>query len=199
MAQQGEALSNRVDGTLKSTGRGYEAWRFSGVVGSLAEGTVSSLGTLRDDDTGFSEGVDINDSGQVAGSAEDEPAKGNDNVWAIRDDEVTGMLSLGTLATTRDWNDSTGRGLNNHGDVVGMSLDGNFPNERAFLYTDDDGLGMLDLTQLTDGVPADVMSGDYFVPRDINNSGDIGGPYVDNGNFSNGVPKAFLLIRVPAP
>ena len=76
------------------------------------------------------------------------------------------------------------RGINNHGEVVGVS------GGRGFVWNVDD--GMLDLNDLLDD------SGTGWVlthPYDINDKGQI----VGSGQNPNGFQRAFLLTPIPEP
>lgn len=101
-------------------------------------GVMKDLGTMGGRD---STANSINDKGQVAGTSDIAPFDSGQQRAFIYTAKK-GMRSLGTLpngASTR------ANGINNHGEVVGVSLS---PSGRAFVYRP--GSGMRDLTDLID-------------------------------------------------
>lgn len=142
-------------------------------------GTVTDLGSLGG--TGQGNGIfahAINNQGQVVGYSD---LRGNANFHAFLWARATGMQDLGTL--TGDVN-SVANGLNDAGDVVGVSLDANF-NPRAFLSENGT---MTDLNTL---IPANSPLS-LMLACGINSSGQI----VGFGVTSAGVAHGFLLTPV---
>ncbi len=91
-------------------------------------GTVTDLGSLGGTGHGFGNlALNINNQGQVIGYSD---LKGNANFHGFLWTRETGMRDLGTL--TGDAN-SLAIGINDVGDVVGVSLDAMF-NPRAYLW-----------------------------------------------------------------
>jgi probable HAF family extracellular repeat protein len=139
-------------------------------------GTMTDLGSLGG--TGQGNGIiphGINNQGQVVGYSD---LKGNANFHAFLWARGTGMQDLGTL--TGDVN-SAAIGIDDPGDVVGVSLDANF-NPRAFLWENGT---MTDLNTL---IPANSPLFLMFACA-INSSGQI----VGFGVTSTGVAHGYLL------
>jgi probable HAF family extracellular repeat protein len=139
-------------------------------------GTVTDLGSLGG--TGQGNGIiphGINNQGQAVGYSD---LKGNANFHAFLWARGTGMQDLGTL--TGDVN-SAAIGIDDPGDVVGVSLDANF-NPRAFLWENGT---MTDLNTL---IPANSPLFLMFACA-INSSGQI----VGFGVTSTGVAHGYLL------
>ena len=139
--------------------------------------TPTDLGTLGNGLT--SVGVAINASGQVAGRSQTTPSSG---YHAVRWTGTT-PLDLGTLGGLT----SAGHGINDQGDVVGMSdtATGSAP----FLYT---GGTMFNLYSLL--VPGSGVSNLSVSYETINNFGQIAA----TGTI-NGVQQAILLTPTPEP
>jgi probable HAF family extracellular repeat protein len=136
-------------------------------------GTVTDLGSLGG--TGQGNGIlayDVNNQGQVVGYSD---LKGNANFHSFLWTRATGMQDLGTL--TGDVN-SLAIGINNAGDVVGVSLDAMF-NPRAFLRQ---GGVMMDLNSL---IPAHYPLS-LLTACSINSSGQIVGFAVTSNGTMHG-------------
>jgi probable HAF family extracellular repeat protein len=136
-----------------------------------ADGTPHDLGNLGGvagggGNTAFS----INNRGQIVGHMGRADGPPHAYVWS----QQTGMLDLGTLPN--DFT-SVALGINENGDIVGISLDSNF-NARAFVRPD--GGVLVDLNSL---IPADSPLF-LFDACSINSRGEIIGIATDNaGNF----------------
>lgn len=130
----------QVSGSVDRSGGagGYHAFRYTDGVGLIDLGTLPGYA--------FSYGGALNDLGQVVGSAN---RSSSDVLRAFRFTDGAGMQDLGTLG-----GGSAAYGINNSGDVVGLSVTratppGDFWNPgHAFLYTD--ASGMVDLNKLID-------------------------------------------------
>ncbi|MBM4274726.1 MAG: DUF3466 family protein [Deltaproteobacteria bacterium] len=134
---------------------------------------VNDLGSWGDEYSSFAYAV--NAYGQVVGEAETA-----DGIRAFRAAAGTpGLQDLGALGGS----DSYALGINNLGQVVGISLTSS-GDYHAFLYS---GAAMLDLNDLVQGLPEGVY---LQSARDINDQGAIVGYDSDN--------RAFLLL-VPLP
>jgi probable HAF family extracellular repeat protein len=132
--------SGQVSGSVDRSGGagGYHAFRYTDGVGLVDLGTLPGYA--------FSYGGAVNDQGQVVGSAN---RSSSDVLRAFRFTDGVGMQDLGTLG-----GGSGAYGINNSGDVVGLSATratpyGDYWNPgHAFLYTD--AAGMVDLNKLID-------------------------------------------------
>lgn len=124
---------------------------------SEAEGIID-LGTLGGTD---SFAYDINDKGQVVGTAKDSNGVNRGFMWTKQD----GMVDLGTF----DGVGCTLYGINNHGQIVGQSRLA--------------GLGTVVFVREPDGSVIDVglPSKKGCFPRDINDKGQVVGKYSLNG------------------
>lgn len=127
---------------------------------------IVDLGTLYASDT-FSGGVDVNERGEDVGWSGD-GTQLNGFLWTSRD----GMISVGSLGGNR----TSADGINNHGQVVGLSENG-VGHPRAFLWTLAD--GMRDLG---------TLGGDWSQAYGINEKGQVVGVSGD----SLGQSRAFL-------
>ena len=167
-----------------NTADGDRAWRYD-----TATGVMEDLGTFFQHNrfSSESQGCDINEAGQVAGWT---TVSKNDD-FAARHTPGVGWESLGTLSDDDSWGDSKANGLNNFGDTVGTSLFNTVPDERAFLYMDE--FGILNLEDLIDNLPAGLEG--QIPPADINDSGEICGPWVTN--FTAYTGEAYILTLVP--
>ncbi|MGA7409262.1 MAG: hypothetical protein WBW33_02190, partial [Bryobacteraceae bacterium] len=107
------------------------------------DGKATDLGNLGGTGHGNGiEAVNLNNHGQVVGNSD---LTGDANFHAFLWTRETGMFDLGTLPGDAN---SAANGINDAGDVVGVSLDASF-NPRAFLRQND---AMTDLNTL---IPAD--------------------------------------------
>jgi probable HAF family extracellular repeat protein len=134
-------------------------------------GTVTDLGSLGGTGHGFGNiAYSINNQGQVIGFSD---LRGNANFHSFLWTRGTGMQDLGTL--TGDVN-SLAIGINDVGDVVGVSLDAMF-NPRAYLWKNG---AMSDLNKLIpSGYPLSLLTA-----CSINSRGQIVGFAVDSkGNI----------------
>ena len=140
-------------------------------------GQVVDLGNLGG--TGHGDGImalNINNNGQVIGSSD---LPGDASFHAFVWTHETGMQDLGTLAGDVD---SAAIGINDFGQIVGVSLDAGF-NPRAFLRNDHQ---LLDLNTLVPGgSPLDLASA-----CSINTAGEIVGFAFDN----SGNVHAYLAV-----
>lgn len=179
-------ISDRDDqGDVQLVGRaGNRAFRFTTGLG------FEDLGTLKTDNSGDADATTINSHGDVAGWADANPKKGNENSFAFLFVDGIGMSSLGTLSTGRTWNDSAASSLNDKLEVVGMSMT-TFPDLRAFYYHSS--TGMVSLEDLIDSIPASLQG--TIAPARINNNGQICGPHVDN--FTNVSGPAYIISPKP--
>ena len=124
----------------------------------------------------YSHAYDINDSGQVVGSA----SNGFEQFRAFLHDEGS-MIDLGTLGGVS----SGGMGINSYGQIVGYSRIGLGATNHAFLY--DEGLGgMVDLNEYIDPASGWVL----YDALEISDRGHI----VGRGSLG-----AFLLTPIPEP
>jgi probable HAF family extracellular repeat protein len=146
-----------------------------------SKGTMHDLGTLGGD---TSEGVAINNSGEVIGGSNTVNGAPVDHVFLYKDGL---MIDLGILGG--------GRGINDKAEVVGTTAtSGGAPQEFAFLYY---GGTILNLNKLI--VPTDPLynSVQFSDADGINNAGQI----VANGCYTsgplNGQCHAFRLDPVP--
>jgi len=140
-------------------------------------GKVVDLGNLGG--TGHGDGImalDLNNQGQVIGSSD---LQGDASFHAFLWTRETGMQDLGTLQGDVD---SAAIGINDIGQIVGVSLDANF-NPRAFLRQ---GRDLIDLNTLVPaGSPLDLASA-----CSINAAGEIVGFAFDN----SGNVHAYLAL-----
>lgn len=121
---------------------------------SYGTGEMTDIGTFGGQYGRLSDGVALNDSGQVAGRAPMDLPNFAERAFLYQDGAMINLGSApGSLSTSRAW------GINNAGQVVGGNLDPVVP----FLYND----GVL--TSLT---PPDLSQGEAY---DINNAGQIVG------------------------
>ncbi|TVS12997.1 MAG: hypothetical protein EA424_21995 [Planctomycetaceae bacterium] len=104
-------------------------------------------------------------------------------------------LLLGSLSTHKDDQRSAAYDVNNEGHTVGRSQHEE-PLWAPFLHTDE--LGMLNLEELTIGIPWADIDRYYLRGSWINDEGTIAGPHFSNYNFDphDHPPKAFVLRRV---
>ena len=140
-------------------------------------GQVVDLGNLGG--TGHGDGImalNINNNGQVIGSSD---LPGDASFHAFVWTHETGMQDLGTLAGDVD---SAAIGINDFGQIVGVSLDAGF-NPRAFLRN---GHQLLDLNTLVPG----GSSLDLASACSINTAGEIVGFAFDN----SGNVHAYLAV-----
>jgi probable HAF family extracellular repeat protein len=138
----------------------------------LGDPTVTRLGTLGG---GYSQGVAINESGDIAGDSL--TADGEERAFLWRDGE---MIDLGSLGSTDTYPASEALALNNRGQVVGYShLSHGGPH--AFLWEDGT---MIDIGALAD---EDGPS----KPADINDRGQI------VGNLYGDWPNEAVLWTAP--
>jgi probable HAF family extracellular repeat protein len=140
-------------------------------------GKTIDLGNLGG--TGHGDGimaVNLNNHGQVIGSSD---LQGDASFHAFLWTHETGMQDLGTLQGDVD---SAAIGINDNGQIVGVSLDANF-NPRAFLRQ---GLDLIDLNTL---VPAGSAL-DLATACSINTAGEIVGIAFDN----SGNVHAYLAV-----
>jgi len=125
-------------------------------------GKVVDLGNLGG--TGYGDGImalNLNNHGQVIGSSD---LQGDASFHAFLWTHETGMQDLGTLPGDVD---SAAIGINDNGQIVGVSIDANF-NPRAFLRQ---GQELIDLNTLVPaGSPLDLASA-----CSINTAGEIVG------------------------
>ncbi len=152
-----------------------EAVRYTPGVGVIPLGTIKQVV-----DAEWSEGMDINDAGQVVGRATVRRL----TYHAFRYPDAVGMKDLGTLGGSS----SFAFGINSAGDVVGWSQTA-AGEDAIFLYTNAD--GMVNLSTSID--PADVPVGFHPGAERINDSGVICG----TGEYADGTQEANLLIPVP--
>jgi len=133
------------------------------------DGKATDLGNLGGTGHGNGiEAVNLNNHGQVVGNSD---VTGDANFHAFLWTRETGMQDLGTLPGDAN---SAANGINDAGEVVGVSLDASF-NPRAFLRRND---AMTDLNTL---VPADSPLS-LITACSINSSGEIIGIAVDKGS-----------------
>jgi len=134
-------------------------------------GTVTDLGTLGG--TGHGDGIEaiyLNNKGQVVGNSD---LAGDTNFHGFLWNEGTGMQDLGTLPGDAN---SAAIGINDAGDVVGVSLDAKF-NPRAFFWRN----GVM--TDLNTLIPAGSSLA-LITGCSINSQGQIIGIAVDStGNM----------------
>ncbi len=136
-------------------------------------GTVTDLGTLGGTGHGNGiEAVDLNNKGQVVGNSD---LAGDTNFHGFLWTQGTGMQDLGTLSG--DVN-SLAIGINDAGDLVGVSLDAKF-NPRAFFWRN----GVM--TDLNSLAPADSPL--FLITGcSINSQGQIIGIAVDSTGAFHG-------------
>jgi len=136
-------------------------------------GTVTDLGTLGGTGHGNGiEAVDLNNKGQVVGNSD---LAGDTNFHGFLWTQATGMQDLGTLSG--DVN-SLAIGINDAGDLVGVSLDAKF-NPRAFFWRN----GVM--TDLNSLAPADSPL--FLITGcSINSQGQIIGIAVDSTGALHG-------------
>ena len=136
-------------------------------------GTVTDLGNLGGTAKGFGNlAFNINNQGQVVGVS---GVRGDANFHGFLWTKATGMQDIGTLQGDAN---STAIGINDSGDVVGVSLDANF-NPRAYLRQN----GVM--TDLNTLVPAN-SSLSLLVACSINSSGQIVGIAVSSAGVVHG-------------
>jgi probable HAF family extracellular repeat protein len=136
-------------------------------------GTVTDLGNLGGTAKGFGNlAFNINNQGEVVGIS---GLRGDMNFHGFLWTKATGMQDLGTLPGDAN---STAIGINDSGDVVGVSLDANF-NPRAYLRQN--GI-MTDLNTL---IPANSPLS-LLVGCSINSSGQIVGVAVTSAGVAHG-------------
>ncbi|NBQ70248.1 MAG: PEP-CTERM sorting domain-containing protein [Nitrosomonadaceae bacterium] len=141
---------------------------------------MTELGTLGGTD---SIAYDINDSGQVTGSAH--TASGDEHAF-ITEPDGAGMTDLGTLGGLY----SRAYAINDSGEVVGVATTAH-GESHAFIFSHG---GMTDLSLLAPVVAAGWID---LYASSINNNGQIVGVGYHNGNY-----EAFLLsftTAVPEP
>lgn len=152
-------------------------------------GTVTNLGNLGG--VAWNTPTAINNEGQVVGFSDlpgDENGQ-NPNFHAFLWTEQGGMQDLGTLPGDAI---SEATGINNLGQVIGVSYTAGFASSRAFLWQN----GVM--TDLNTLIPPD--SSLYLISTgDINDSGEITGQacVLSNGACTSEVP-AFVAIPTPA-
>lgn len=131
----------------------------------------------------------INNRGEVAGFADvpGDIVNGQlvPNFHAFSWTRERGMVDLGTLQGDAI---SEATGINNEGQIVGISFDANFTHPRAFIYQDGK---MTPLNSLLVGSPNLSL----VVTGDINDAGEITGQAVD---MATGATPAFLAIPLQA-
>lgn len=136
----------------------------------------------------FSSAADINNFGQIAGSASlvtDPRFTSYTNAFVTGPDGV-GITNLGTLG--RQGGPSVATAINDLGEVVGTAYMLPASNERhAFIFSHG---GMTDLSLLD---PVVTSGWSYVTPLDINNNGQI----VGHGLNNDGNLQAFLLSYTP--
>lgn len=159
------SAANDINNSGKLTGKSP----YSAVIYDSVTGTVQDLGTLG---TPTSEGLGINDNGQVTGwfAAYGTPFSGRAFFY-----DGTSMHDLGTLGGVH----SSGSAINNSGQVVGwaeIKIFAGIPISHAFLY---DGTSMQDLG---------TLGGESSSAWDINDSGQV----VGSSRLSDGSVHAFL-------
>jgi probable HAF family extracellular repeat protein len=139
-------------------------------------GGVTDLGNLGG--TGHGNGIEavgLNNRGQAIGNSD---LTGDTNFHAFLWTAETGMRDLGTLPGDAN---SAANGINDAGDVVGVSLDANF-NPRAFLRQTGVTAGLTDLnTLIPAGSPLFLITG-----CSINSHGEIIGIAVDSSGDLHG-------------
>ena len=136
-------------------------------------GTVTDLGNLGGTAKGFGNlSFNINNQGQVIGVS---GVRGDANFHGFLWTKATGMQDLGTLPGDAN---STAIGINDSGDVVGVSLDANF-NPRAYLRQN----GVM--TDLNTLIPANSPLS-LLVGCSINSSGQIVGVAVTSAGVAHG-------------
>jgi probable HAF family extracellular repeat protein len=131
--------------------------------------TITALGVVRGGL--YSDPYAMNDQGAVAGTASLVDGHQHAFVWT----KNTGARDLGTLVGHNAY--STARGINNSGQVVGLSYLSDEITYRAFLYTQKD--GMRDLG---------TLGGDSSAAYGINNTGQV----VGEADLSSIATHAFL-------
>jgi probable HAF family extracellular repeat protein len=137
--------------------------------------TVTDLGNLGGTGQGFGNlALNLNNEGQVVGQSD---LAGDANFHAFRWSKNTGIEDLGTL--TGDVN-SVALGINDSGEIVGLSLDANFD---AHPYVWRNGV----MTNLNSLIPANSPLS-LFIACSINSSGEIVGLAVT----STGVVHGYL-------
>jgi probable HAF family extracellular repeat protein len=150
-------------------------------------GTVTDLGSLGGTGQGFGNlAYNINNQGQVVGGSD---LRGNANFHSFLWTSGTGMQDLGTLPGDAN---STALGINDAGDVVGVSLDANF-NPRAYLSKNGT---MTDLnTLIPAGSPLSLLTA-----CSINSSEEIVGFAIDSsGNIHGYIATPSSLSSTGAP
>ncbi len=144
-------------------------------------GTVTNLGNLGG--TAWNTPMAINNEGQVAGFSDLKGDQGgaNPNFHAFLWTKEHGIQDLGTLPGDAV---SEALGINDQGQVVGVSYGAGFTNPRAFIWQN--GV-MTDLnTLIPSGSPLYLQVG-----QEINDQGEIAGYATDQ---SSGTNPAFLLV-----
>ncbi len=144
-------------------------------------GTATNLGNLGG--TAWNTPMAINNRGQIVGFSDLAGDQGgaNPNFHAFLWTSEQGMKDLGTLPGDVI---SEALGINQNGQVVGVSYGAGFSNPRAFLWQDD---VMTDLNSL---IPSN-SSLFLQVAQEINDLGEIVGDATDS---STGKNPAFLLV-----
>lgn len=144
------------------------------------DGKATDLGTLGGDGHGFGiRAENLNNLGQVIGYSD---LAGDANFQAFLWTRETGMQRLGTVGTDPN---SIAVGINDAGDVVGVSIDATFTVGRAFLRRVGE-----DLIDLNEHIPADSPL-DLFSACSINALGEIIGIAIDK---SSGDVHAYLAV-----
>jgi probable HAF family extracellular repeat protein len=126
---------------------------------NAAAGDIYNLGTLGG--TLFSVGYDINDAGQVVGTAQDAVERGRAFLW----ESSHGMTDLGTAdGYTQAWASA----INTSGSVVGVELDYETDNSHAFAWTPNQ-------PNSTTGTMTSLARSYYTTAEDINAAGRVVG------------------------
>jgi len=152
-------------------------------------GTVTDLGNLGGTGQGMGNiALNVNNQGQVVGQSD---LRGNANFHAFLWTSGTGMQDLGTLPGDAN---SVGLGINDNGDIVGVSLDAKF-NPRAYLRLNGT---MTDLNTL---IPANSPLF-LLLGCSINSSGQIVGVAVTSAGELHGyiaTPSNLVSAGPPPP